>query len=74
MLLTVATGFVEASLDRLDRRYDGTAQSPLKVMTDLALKHQLLRVLSPLVYHCKCRTLDTSLATKVNMTKELQDA
>lgn len=45
VLPAIATAINEASLNRLGLRSDGTARSPLEVMTGITPKLQVLRVL-----------------------------
>lgn len=47
VLSSIATDLNEAVQDRLGRRSDGCARSPLEVMTGIELKRQVLRVLPP---------------------------
>lgn len=52
----------------------GTTQSPLEVMTGIKPKTQILRLLSPLVYSSKAKTLEHALAIRVIKVKSFRDA
>eukprot|EP00171_Calliarthron_tuberculosum_P001965 IDg1965t1 len=72
VLPAIATALNEASLDRLGRRPDGIAYSPLEVMTGITPKRQVLRVLPPDLIHTKAKNISHARTIQVITVKELQ--
>lgn len=73
MLLVTIAALNKESLERLVRRDDGLAQSPLEVMMELKPKCQPLNVLPALIDHFKAKTLEHARAVQVTKIQNLQD-
>ena len=71
---TIASVLNEASLDRLGRRPDGIARSPLEAMTGIAPNRPVLRILPNSPKLTEEKTLEYARATQVIAISELQSA
>ena len=69
---TIASALNEASMDRLGRRPDGPARSPLEVMTGMLPKRPFLRVLPVEANHTSAKTIDRARALQLIHIEELQ--
>ena len=68
----ITSALNEASIDRLGRRPDGPARSPLVVMTGMLPKRPLLRVLPAEANHASAKTIDRARALQLIRIEELQ--
>jgi len=72
VLPSIAIALNQTSLGRLGRRKDGTARTPLEVMTGIEPRRPLLRILQPESKGLKAKSLDHARALQVLKIDKLQ--
>lgn len=72
VLPAIASTLNESSLDRLGRRPDGAARSPLEVMTGISPKRPIVRILPPSASFIESKTLSHAHAAQIVKISDLQ--